>query len=278
VEGIEVLVKGFLVRKRHKGLFQRTELVSERDYRFEETTVNEVLVVDGRVDHALLIQNSDVCCLTLEDKAVGLRMVPVRNTSVCSKEVAHAFTQVKAQVAVIRRSVPDYIPEEYVGVLQNGWHWILLSQKVARGSTFDTYCVATTVSEIVQVLEHALCTAATIMNQILYPDQRPQRQGVPSLPSIGEGSEDSGGDRDDDDDLHDEDDRRPHPTAPSTSRGDRRQRLPPPPDVSSGKKRSNRADVSQCGYSNGGRQMYFNDYFVLPLTAANLAAHGTAVN
>jgi hypothetical protein len=94
-----------------------------------------------------------------------------------------------------------------------------VSQKLVRGRSYCFFFVASDVSDIARLLEHALCTAAIIARQIYYPNQRPQRRTVPPLPSVEDGGD---------------------------------------------------------GNRHGYQQNCKNDYFVLPLTAANLASHFAA--
>lgn len=89
-------------------------MVNERPYICEFTTHEEVLVVDGVVDHALCLNDSTLCCLTLEDKSIGAPMVAKHNRKSCSSAIAQVLSQIKAEVERIQRGDP---------VCSRGVHW-----------------------------------------------------------------------------------------------------------------------------------------------------------
>lgn len=244
-------------------LFEWTELVNEKYYEYEENDSDAALVVKGKTDHALLLKGTECCCLTLEDKAARDDMTSLPAATSCPPAIAQAFSQMRAALGVIKATTPLYVPEEYIGLLQNGVEWIVLSHKLVRGESFHRYSRATNVDDIVRALEHALCTAQIIAQQIRDPSKRPVRI-VPTLHSIHEDDESSGGDGDDEED-EDED---PPPSYSRHSKASKPHLLP---------QNSTALNASKYGYTRSYEQHGGAEYYVLPLTESNLAAHFTAV-
>lgn len=245
------------------------DMVHERSYAYNEENEDAILALVGIMDHALQVKDSEFCCLTLEDKSIRRTMLSGPTAKPCTEPVAQAFSQIRSEVATIKSGIPDYVPQEYVGLLQNGIDWIGVFQKLVNGITYYTYTVASNPSDIVSLLEHALCTAAIITREIIFPDQRPKRRFLSTLPSIADDEE---GDSDDQEDYDNCKKDHPNPDQSHNS-------LPPPP----GKSFSKLSAKEGSGSRSYGKQKSYDlnncntEYYVLPLTKANLASF-TIVN
>jgi hypothetical protein len=268
------------------------EMFHEVPYSFKLSDDRISATISGKVDHGVKRLNSDLKSLTLEDKA---------QYTLLRSHIAQAVSQVVFEVRRIRNSL-HYVPELYIGLLQNGRSWVAILRKVVCGEVLLTYIEApaafkvagTNVSrvndanceKIARLIEHAYCTANQITLEMLNPSMRPA-----SLPySIKE--------------EYDEDDE----DKPEGGSGDYRDRdgcagKKGDRDGGSGKrsgskdkrggskdKNRNNADDGAGSYSsapggggkmphrkNSGEYFHSRDYFLLPLTIENVHRNANGV-
>ena len=133
-----------------------------------------------KLDHGVKHSKSGFKSLTFEDKAQDAEL---------SNHIAHAVSQVEYEVERMRKSLL-YVPELYIGLLQNGRNWVAILRKVVCGEVLLTYVEAppafevdgTSVSEvndvncgyIARLIEHAYCAANQITLEIMNPSMRPK--------------------------------------------------------------------------------------------------------
>ena len=89
-------------------------MVNERDFTLDVQNEKVEATIKGKTDHTIHLLSSDVAALTLEDKCI---------CSVFTKEVAQVEAQINFEVGVMENHL-NYVPEQYVGLLQNGIDWI----------------------------------------------------------------------------------------------------------------------------------------------------------
>ena len=224
--------------------------------------------IEGKTGHVIKICNSDFSSATLEDKQISLELD--------HKARAQVVSQVYHEIAIMQKHL-SYVPAEYVGLLQNGPEWIAVLRKVVRGNVLWTYIrappaflvidgpsFATEINEdnckqIARLIEHAYCTADKISEEIIFPDKRP----MTVMRTIHEYNQ-----LFDEDEGKSEDDTPPGKlsrTAASAggSTGQQQKKAD-----SSGRKIS-RGDGGTAGYFSSSQSQ--EEYFVLPLTRANVA-------
>jgi len=155
------------------------EMVHEVPYSLKVSDEYLSATVKGKLDHGVKRCNSDLKSLTLEDKA---------QDQVLRNHIPQAVSQVTYEVRRMRTSL-RYVPELYIGLLQNGRSWVAILRKVECGEVLWTYIEAppafevagTYVGEvnddncenIARLIEHAFCTANQITLEIMNPTMRP---------------------------------------------------------------------------------------------------------
>lgn len=275
-----------------RGLFRNSfKLISEEAYAFTVDDQATEAYISGKTDHVIRVSDSDLSSATLEDKAICLEMT--------TKEVSQVVTQVKFQVDKLMSSI-NYAPVEYVGLLQNGPEWIAVLRKVISGKVFWTH-VGTTPAfrvtnhnvtdideqscrEIACLIEHAYCTADIIADVINDPSKHPAKY---QLYPINQYQRDDV-DEDEDEDDHDaaegysEDFAVPGkvvrgavPVSAKQSAGHHHQQQQKQNKNAgtSGSKKS-RSDRNTAGSPSSSQ---CQEYFVLPLSIANVSRHASSV-
>eukprot|EP01036_Dinobryon_divergens_P039072 gene39072-51416_t len=155
------------------------EMVHEVPYSLKLSDDRISATISGKVDHGVKRLNSDLKSLTLEDKA---------QDTVLRSHIAQAVSQVAFEVRRLRTSL-HYVPELYIGLLQNGRSWVAILRKVVCGEVLLTYIEAPAAFEvagrkvsevndvncekIARLIEHAYCVANQITLEILNPSMRP---------------------------------------------------------------------------------------------------------
>ena len=153
----------------------------ETPYCFTVSDENLSAKIKGKLDHGVKHSKSGFKSLTFEDKAQDAEL---------SDHIAHAVSQVEYEVKRMRKSLL-YVPELYIGLLQNGRNWVAILRKVVCGEVLLTYVEAppafevggTSVSEvndvncgyIARLIEHAYCAANQITLEIMNPSMRRKR-------------------------------------------------------------------------------------------------------
>lgn len=232
--------------------------------------------VEGKTDHVIKIRASDFSSTTLEDKQICLVLD--------AKARSQVVVQIYHEIEMMQKYL-SYVPVQFVGLLQNGPEWIAVLRKVLRGNVMWTYIKASpaflingdptyaseidenSCIEIARLIEHAYCTADKISEEIFFPDQRPMN----ALHTIHEYSQLFDEDEDDQDEKRKSDDDTPpekvsRQEAPGGgSAGQQHQNMKA---YSSGRKKS-RSDWGTASYFSSSQSQ--EDYFMLPLTRANVA-------
>ena len=155
------------------------EMVHEVPYSLKVSDENLSANIEGKLDHGIKRCNSGLKSLTLEDKAQDKEL---------SEHIPQAVSQVAYEVRRIRSSL-RYVPELYIGLLQNGRSWGAVLRKVESGEVLWTYIEAPPAFEvagkkvgvvndgncekIARLIEHAYCTANQITLEIMNPSMRP---------------------------------------------------------------------------------------------------------
>jgi hypothetical protein len=155
-------------------LVENTEMIDQGWYWYREETNAAIGEGEGRIDHAILVKDSTFYCLTIEDKPLGSDLISnlsAAEISFTSQPVAQAFSQVKFVIKEMDEFF-DYVPQEFVGLLQNGLEWVGILRTVVNGKTMYIFTKATTVSEIVALLEHTLCVTNEVCTEFLEPNLR----------------------------------------------------------------------------------------------------------
>ena len=265
------------------------EMVHEVPYSFKLSDDSISATINGKVDHGVKRLNSDLKSLTLEDKA---------QDTVLRSHIAQAVSQVAFEVRRLRKSL-HYVPELYIGLLQNGRSWVAILRKVVCGEVLLTYIEAPAAFEvagrkvsevndvncerIARLIEHAYCTASQITLEILNPSMRPT-----SLPySIKEEYDED----DDETEGGSGDDRDRDGCAGKKGDRDGSGKRSGSEDKRGGSKDKNRnADDGAGSYSsapggggkmphrkNSGEYFHSRDYFLLPLTIENVHRNANGV-
>lgn len=252
-------------------------LENEKPYDFEVEDPDMAVTVEGKVDHALQMVDFGFASMTIEDKSLGL--IPVGK-----KAVAQVMSEIMSEVNLMCDAI-HFVPAEYVGLLQNGPLWMCIFRKIHGGKILWTYTQAPAAFEvekegdkrsatgiskknckdIAAMLEHALCNADCISDAILSPD-RPFR--LPLMPPIFCEDGESGGSDDE------EEENKPSPDAgaaaktPCQARGGVRTSTRRQPSSSSTPQTSGKKK-----HTTDWAQHSDDEYFVMPLTLANVARH-----
>ena len=154
-------------------------MVHEVSYSFSVSDESISANINGKLDHGVKRCNSGFKSLTLEDKAQDMEL---------SSHIAQAVTQVSFEVQRLHKHL-HYVPELYIGLLQNGRSWVAILRKVVCGNVLLTYIespsafevIGTKVGEvndancekIARLIEHAYCTANQITLESMNPSMRP---------------------------------------------------------------------------------------------------------
>ena len=158
------------------------EMVHETPYCFTVSDENLSAKIKGKLDHGVNHSKSGFKSLTFEDKAQDAEL---------SYHISHAVSQVEYEVKRMRK-ILLYVPELYIGLLQNGRNWVAILRKVVCGEVLLTFVEAppafevdgTRVREvkndvncgyIARLIEHAYCAANQITLKIMNPSMRPKR-------------------------------------------------------------------------------------------------------
>jgi hypothetical protein len=241
-----------------------TILDYETPYTYTEEIDEVTAMGEGSMDHAVFAIGTSFICLTIEDKYIGLELLLNTITGI-SVSVAQACSQVKYAVNEMIIHL-RFVPREFVGLLQNGLQWVGIFRVVKDGQTSYTYTIATTIPEIVALLEHALCVANQVCKEILDENERPNQQRLYSpLHSIREESNQDEDPNEEGDDSNNNNNTLPDPPSKQAPSSDRK--------PSSNHQNSNSTEHKKR--SSNEHQTKENDkyYFVLPLTEKNLTAN-----
>jgi hypothetical protein len=257
---------------------QLYEFKSEKKYNLKVESQEIEANISGKTDHVIQLLNCDIASITLEDKKNSKKMD--------KQDVSQAVTQVDFEVGQMEKHL-NYAPVEYVGLLQNGPVWIAVLRKIDKGKVLWTYVqtrpafvvndnsssqrTATAIDpsscvEIARLIEHAYCTADIISNEILDPNRRPINQ----LYIITEYEHQI-----DDGENEDEDDQ--------GKESGNSQELAPPDKVGAAISVPMKQRASQQQQSSKKSQSYGNilpqnpEYFILPLSLANVARHASTI-
>ena len=155
------------------------EMVHDVPYILNVSDENVFVSVNGEIDHGVKLCKSGCNSLTIEDKAQDKEL---------SKYIPQAVSQVAYEVIKLRKNI-RYVPELYVGLLQNGRSWIGILRRVVDGEVFWTYTEAPHAFEVIdsnvgevnddhcemitRLIERAYCTANQISGAIINPTLRP---------------------------------------------------------------------------------------------------------
>ena len=268
------------------------EMVHEVPYSLKLSDDRISATISGKVDHGVKRLNSDLKSLTLEDKA---------QDTVLRNHITQAVSQVVYEVRRIRKSL-HYVPELYIGLLQNGRSWVAILHKVVRGEVLLTYIEAPAAFEVVgtnvsrvndvncekiaRLIEHAYCTANQITLEILNPSMRPASLPYSIKEEYDEDDEDkteggSGDYRDRDGCAGKKGDRDGNGSGKRSGSKDKR----------GGSKDKNRNTDDGAGShssapggggkmphrKNSGEYFHSRDYFLLPLTIENVHRNANGV-
>ena len=226
--------------------------------------------INGLTDHVIRIEGSELSSFTLEDKQICVTLG--------DKEISQVVTEICSEVELLEKTI-SYVPIDYIGLLQNGPEWIGVIRTVSAGRITWRHVRAPpafTVTEgivssinsdncilIARLIEHTYCTADYISGHIRYPQTRPNiaLQTIEEINDVSDCDDDSG---EDEDDKH--------------QREASRQKLAGNEIVAQGnflKPNSSSKMVLLSDRSAAGRFSSFQnqDYFLLPLTRANVANH-----
>jgi hypothetical protein len=264
---------------------QNYEMINEKEYTFTKyDDDDEGVEVKGKIDHTIQRIDCAFASATLEDKAICLKMT--------DKEVGQAVTQVDFEVEQMEKFL-NYAPVEYVGLLQNGPVWIAVLRRIDRGKVLLTYIQTSpafsvdepltvnesSCSEIARLIEHAYCTADEITENIMCPEKRPMR----ALYTINEYQRHS----DDEDEGEDDQDAAkgcPEDCAVTVKVGGLAAAVPAKQIASHRQQkkiadslgsRKSRSDWDTAGWSSSSPR---REYFLLPLSEANVARHAATVS
>jgi hypothetical protein len=261
---------------------------NEKEYTFSVDTDDIQAIITGRTDHVIQALDSDFASATLEDKAICLKM--------SSQEISQVVTQVDFEVGQMERFL-NYVPREYVGILQNGPVWIAVLRRIDRGRVLWTYIqtspafiitgdgtserTATPVNpascvEIARLVEHAYSIADNITEEILYPDRRPMNaiHTIKEYHNLSDNDEDDSGD-----DNNEGEDHGDHQDEKVPDGGGVSEAVAPakPGRSAAQQQQQKQRDGAQGNKKPQRAQSIEDDYFLLPLSHSSLTSHATAV-
>lgn len=264
---------------------QQCTMTGEKDYSFMVDNDAMEAIITGKTDHVIQPLDSDFASLTLEDKANCLKM--------SANEVSHVVTQVNFEVGRMEKFL-NYAPVEYVGLLQNGPVWIAVLRKIDRGKVLWTYIqaspafevnedstnqrTATEINqsscvEIARLIEHAYCTADKITEEIMYPERRPMNL----MYTINEYRHHY----DDDEDEEDQEQGNSKESGPPGKVGGAVTLAPVKQSATQEQQKQQQQNKSSAGrkksHSDGNVSSQNSEYFILPLSSANVARHAAGV-
>ena len=243
--------------------------------------------INGITNHVICVLDSDLSSATIEDKQNCLEM--------SQQEVCQVVTQTTFQVDRLINSI-DYAPVEYVGLLQNGPQWIAVLRKIVYGKVCWT-CVRTTPAfefnesldsertateirrancvEIAHLIEHAYCIADNIADIINDPSKNPKNAGLGAIEEYNHHSDDEVEDDQDAAKGNSEDFAAPGKVGGAAAAAPARQSA-----RHQQRNKDKTADSSDRKNSLNGRDTagspswsQRHEYFVLPLSIANVARH-----
>ena len=182
------------------------EVIDEKEYTLEQNSDSESIVVTGKTDHTIKLQNFDAHIVTVEDKHVG------------NKRIKHFLSQAKSQImAEVVNLETGYacVLVEYVGILQNGIVWYFVFRRISIHNSIlwnyvecppilnDIGAIDEQNCEIVsKFLEHAFLVAMDIAVQV--------RRGGALISTVmaSDGLDEGGEESDGDDEEGDRDERK----------------------------------------------------------------------
>jgi hypothetical protein len=253
------------------------DMKSEKEYTLNAD--NEVMeaVISGKTDHVIQFAHCGCASATLKDKANCKRIT--------SGDVAQAATQVIFEVKQMETFL-NYVPQEFVGLLQNGPEWVAIIRRVVNGkvllihtcaspafeaSVVDKHATVSDVNEdsclqIARLIGHAFCTADTITGHLLDPTTRPNMMGMHAIKEHESDDEDDAESGEDSDHKHDGD------SGGGAHDGAGDKGLPKPPGKQPATERNGKQQGQQKKASlNRDATSENSDYFVLPLSLSNVA-------
>jgi len=262
--------------------YSKSKLVSEKEYTLMEENDMGILEVGGKTDHAIEMIDSSLALLTLEDKAIL--------HEITKREISQVVTQVKHEIQSLEIGL-NYVPKEFVGLLQNGSQFVAILRRIDRGRVLWTnirsslaFTSKETVNgmrsaseidlksceEIARILEHAYVTADKIAEEIMDPYKRPNLilQNIQEFRQ-GQDYDEFGSDDEEEEAPLEQKKRRNETTREFGSQ------LVSTLSTQLGSKKISK-DINSSSfdsYSKGDIYDENHDYFLLPLSSKNLETH-----
>jgi hypothetical protein len=156
------------------------QLENEVQHRYVEVREgeNSRLVIRGKTDHVLKVLGTTLGVATIEDKSLGRQLENIKFSQTPSVGVAQVVSQMKNELLLLS-SIGEN-PEEYCGVLQNGWDWVFVFRTISIHGTCLWYYVrcpplctvqggidANNCKTVARFLEHVIVIADVIADNIL---------------------------------------------------------------------------------------------------------------